>query len=449
MEKQAAAPAGATPSPLDTLREQEAFALGYMAYHWGYPYVKTHLLKNEATHPQSRNYAPLNQFRYYDELAKPGFHDFTPTVEALMNVGWLDLAQGPVLLNVPAMDDRYWSVVASDAGGNTVSYLGSRLASSAGRYAYTLRSWQGTLPAGVQRMDLDSRFALIMVRVLVSPSKDGDVAMAVQKKRQFQLTLLNPQAVYAAQTGPLPPSAKPMSPVFHSLEFFNTLNMALTEGDMLPGEAAVAEQFAGLGIGPGLTFSTESLSAAQQRGLLQGMEAAFQRMGLHVQTSAQRLGVWNCNYKVGLYGHDYLMRATVALAGYGAMVPQETLYINTAMDITGAPLDGSHRYTLRFETGQYPPVDAFWSITLYSKPDNQLVPNPIDRYSISSETAVLRHASDGSLTIAVQANAPEGEAVANWLPAPQGPFWLILRTYVPHAPLLEGRYTPPDVVRVE
>ena len=97
--------------------EQEAFVLGYQAYIWGYPYVKTLLLKNEATHPQSRNYAPVNAFRYYDELAKPGFHDFTPTVEALMNVGWMDLSQGPIVLDVPKVADRYWSVVASDAGG--------------------------------------------------------------------------------------------------------------------------------------------------------------------------------------------------------------------------------------------------------------------------------------------------------------------------------------------
>ena len=428
--------------------EQEAFVLGYQAYIWGYPYVKTLLLKNEATHPLSRNYAPVNAFRYYDELAKPGFHDFTPTVEALMNVGWMDLSQGPIVLDVPQVADRYWSVVAIDAGGSTTSYLGSRLDSAAGRYAYVLRGWQGTLPEGVDRIDLDSRFAMLMVRVLVRPSAPGDVETAVQQKRQFRLAPLNTQAVYAEQAGALPPSAKPMSPVFHSLDFFNTLNAALDDVGLLPGEAAVAAQFATLGIGPGLSFAPQTLSEAQQRGLLEGLQAAFKRMGLHIQTSAQRLGVWNCNYKVGLYGYDFLMRATVALAGYGAMVPQETLYINTSADTTGAPLDGSHRYTLRFATGEFPPADAFWSITVYSKPDNQLVANAIDRYSISSETVGLSQAVDGALTIAVQADAPAGDAAANWLPAPQGPFWLILRTYVPHAALLQGLYTPPDVVRV-
>jgi hypothetical protein len=429
--------------------EQEAFALGYQAYIWGYPYVKTLLLKNEATHPQSRNYAPVNQFRYYDELAKPGFHDFTPTVEALMNVGWMDLSQGPIVLDVPQVADRYWSVVANDAGGSTTSYLGSRLDSAAGRYAYVLRGWQGTLPEGVTRIDLDSRFALLMVRVLVRPSVPGDVETAVQQKRQFRLAPLNTQAVYAEHSSALPASAKPMSPVFHSLDFFDTLNAALDNIGLLPGEAAVAAQFATLGIGPGHNFAPQQLSEAQQRGLLQGMQAAFKRMGLHIQTSAQRLGVWNCNYKVGIYGYDFLMRATVALAGYGAMVPEETLYINTAVDTSSSPLDGACRYTLRFEVGQYPPVDAFWSITLYSKPDNQLVANAIDRYSISSETIGLRHATDGSLTIPVQVDAPVGDAAANWLPAPHGPFWLVLRTYVPHAPLLQGKYTPPDVVRID
>ena len=97
MDKNTTPLVGVARSPLEALLEQEAFALGYQAYIWGYPYVKTLLLKNEATHPESRNYAPVNQFRYYDELAKPGFHDFTPTVEALMNVGWMDLSLGLVL----------------------------------------------------------------------------------------------------------------------------------------------------------------------------------------------------------------------------------------------------------------------------------------------------------------------------------------------------------------
>lgn len=448
MQDKAMPPAQAAPMPADALLEQEAFVIGYQAYLWGYPYVKTLLLQTEATHPQSPNYAPINQFRYYDELAKPGFHDFTPTVEALMNVGWMDLSQGPILLDVPTVPDRYWSVVASDAGGNTTSYLGSRLNSAAGHYAYVLRGWQGALPQGVERIEIDSRFAMLMVRLLVRPSVQGDVEAAVQQKRQFRMAPLNSQALYPAQSGALPPSAKPMSPVFHTLDFFGVLNAAVDTGGLLPGEAAVAAQFAALGIGPGCSFAPQKLSEGQQRGLLQGMQAAFKRMGLHIQTSAQRLGVWNCNYKVGLYGHDFLMRATVALAGYGAMVPQETLYINTAMDTSGAPLDGHQRYTLRFEAGAYPPVDAFWSITLYSKPDNQLVANPIDRYSISSETVGLRHGSDGSLTIAVQAEAPGAEAAANWLPAPRGQFWLILRTYVPHAALLQAKYTPPDVIRV-
>ena len=448
MEDKATTSADAAVSPLQALLEQEAFGLGFQSYIWGYPYVKTLLLKNEATHPESRNYAPINQFRCYDELAKPGFHDFTPTVEALMNVGWVDVARGPIVLDVPAVDDRYWSVVANDAGGNTVSYLGTRMGSVAGRYAYTHRGWQGNLPEGVQRINLESRFAMIMVRVLVRPSEAHDVEIAVQQKRKFQLTSLNPGAGDSCSLGVMPPSSKPMSPVFHSLDFFSWLNASLTEGGMLPGEEAVAAQFEALGIGAGRTFFASALQESQRRGLLQGMQAAFKRMGLHLQTSAKRLGIWNCNYKVGLYGHDFLMRATVALAGYGAMVPQETLYINTAIDTDSRPLDGANRYTMCLAAGQFPPADAFWSITLYSKPDNQLVDNPIDRYSVSSETVGLRYGSDGSLTIYLQADKPQGEAAANWLPVPQGPFWLILRTYLPHAALLNGQYTPPDVVRV-
>lgn len=442
--------AQAVPAPFETLQEQEAFAIGYQAYLWGYPYVKSLLLRREATHPDSRNHAPFNHFHCYTALAKPGFHDFTPTVEALMNVGWLDLSGGPVVVEVPSVDHRYWSVVATDIGGNTVSYLGSRLHSSAGTYAYAKREWQGELPAGVQRIDVDSRFLIVLVRTLVRQGREGDLEECVALNARF--TVRPPQGNAPLATTPLqaaPLSARPDSPVFHSLAFFEALNASVAEAGLLPGEDGVAAQFASLGIGTAEPFDAAQLSEAQCRGLLHGLQAASGRMQAELQLCAERFGTWLFNYKVGVYGHDFLNRATIALAGFGAMVPQETLYVYAVADDRGTPLDGASRYRICFEAGQVPPVEAFWSITLYSRPDNQLVANPIDRYSVSSETTGLYHGSDGSLTIALQHDTPTGELAANWLPAPRGAFWLVLRTYVPHAPLLNRGYTPPPVMRAD
>lgn len=449
-----AAPARPQPGLPEALQEQEAFAIGYQAYLWGYPYVKSLLLRREASHPSSRNHAPYNQFHHYTELAKPGFHDFTPTVEALMNVGWFDLSGGPVMIDVPEVLNRYWSVVATDIAGNTVSYLGSRLGSAPGRFAYVLRGWAGELPAGVTRIDIDSRFLITLVRSLVRQAHEGDLQACVASNARFTLQTLPGATCAPLDAGPTPPlSARPDAPHFHSLAFFDLLNAAMVEAGVLPGEEAVAAQFQGLGIACAQPFDAERLSDAQRRGLQQGMQAAFGRMQAHLQLSAQRQGTWFFNYKVGVYGHDFLSRATIALGGFGAMVPEETLYVYAMTDDQGTPLDAARCYRIRFDNGAYPPVDAFWSITLYTRPGNQLVANPIDRYSISSETTGLQHSADGSLTIAVQAQAPEaseGALKANWLPAPtSGPFWLVLRTYVPQAPLLQGRYTPPPVTRAD
>lgn len=446
-----APPQAGLPGLPDALQEQEAFAIGYQAYLWGYPYVKSLLLRREATHPSSRNHAPYNQFHRYTELAKPGFHDFTPTVEALMNVGWFDLSGGPLLIDVPEVLERYWSVVATDIAGNTVSYLGSRLGSAPGRYAYVWRGWAGVLPAGVTRIDIASRFLITLVRCLVCQGREGDLQVCVASNARFTLQTLPGASNTPLEAGPTPPlSARPDASHFHSLAFFDLLNAAMAEAGVLPGEEGVAAQFHGLGIACAERFDAERLSDAQRRGLQQGVQAAFGRVQAHLQVSAQRQGTWFFNYKVGVYGHDFLSRAAIALGGFGAMVPEETLYVYAMTDDQGAPLDAARRYRIRFDNGGYPPVDAFWSITLYTRPGNQLVANPIDRYSISSETTGLQHGDDGSLTIALQSDAPEGELAANWLPTPaSGPFWLVLRTYVPHAPLLQGHYTPPPVTRAD
>ncbi len=436
--------------PHDTIRENEAFALGYQAAVWGYPYVKGMLLRKQATHPASRNHAPINDVHRYTALARPGFHDFTPTVEALMHVGWLDLAQGPVLVELPPIEGRYWSVVVTDAVGETGEYVGSRLGSPAGTYAYVRSDWQGALPAGARRIDVRSRFALLLLRMLVHQGVEDDLDACVRLGAALRLRPLEPSAAHAAsERGSAPPSARPDAPVFHSLAFFEALNQALAEDGIMPGEAVVAAQFAHLGIASGRPFDAEALTDAQRRGLLRGLQAATQRITAQLQWGAQLRAGWAFLYQVGRYGDDFLMRAAAALFGFGAMVPQETLYICALTDCTGAPLDGANQaYRIRFAPGQLPQVDAFWSVTLYTRPGNQLVDNLIDRYSISSQTAGLQHTTDGALTIDIRHGQPPADVSNNWLPAPAGPFWLVLRTYVPQAALLKHAYTPPQIERL-
>ncbi len=428
-----------------TLAEQEAFAIGYHAYLWGYVYVKTMLLRDEATHPDYHAYAPLNTLRVHDTLAQPGFTDFTPNNDTLYGLGWLDLGPGPVLMHVPAMGTRYWTVQATDAALNCAEYVGRRVGTGAGLVAYCRLGWQGALPAGARRIDVPTKTVFLQLRTAVRPEVAGDTEAAAALNRQFRFEAMGvTSANTPAHTPPRDP--KNTAPHFHNLGFFSLLNEALRRDNIVPGEEAVLAQFAGLGIAAGLSFDETRLSEPQRLGLLAGIQAGFARATAFLASGGEQVGGWRFVTRLGQYGHDFVARGATACFGYGANEPAEASYPFTVLDSAGQTMDGTRRYRIRFAPGRLPPVDAFWSITMYTRPDNQLVANPIQRYNVSSETPGLHHGADGSLEIVVQHAAPasSGEG-ANWLPAPAGAFWLILRMYQPRAEVLELRYTPPAV----
>lgn len=431
------------------LAEHEAFAIGYHAYLWGYVYVKSMLLRDEATHPGYHAHAPINSLRVHTTLAKPGFTDFTPNNDTLYGLGWLDLGNGPVLMHVPAMGERYWTVQATDAALNCAPYVGRRCGSGPGLYAYCRRGWSGTLPPGAQRIDVPTSTVFIQLRSAVRTGVPGDIEAVAALHGRFRFEPLVAAPAAAAPLHTPPRSPKNTAPHFHTLAFFALLNEAITRDNVVPGEEAVVAQFAPLGIGPGLRFDEARLGDAQRRGLQAGLEAAFARLTSYLAGGAEQIGGWSFIFRLGQYGHDFLARSTTACFGYGANEPAEASYPFTVIDSRGRPLDGASRYRIRFAEDQLPPVDAFWSITIYTRPDNQLVPNPIARYSVGSETPGLVHDADGSLTIGVQHAAPGDDAArTNWLPAPSGAFWLVLRMYQPRPQVLTRQYAPPPVERV-
>lgn len=445
-QAQTQAPGSTASGAAQTLAESEAFAVGYHAYLWGYVYVKSMLLRDEATHPDYKAYAPVNALHVHTELAKPGFTDFTPNIDTLYGLGWLDLSNGPVLMQVPAMGERYWTVQATDAALNCAEYVGRRMRSKPGLYAYCHSGWSGKLPPGVHRIDVPTHTVFIQLRTVVDPGVAGDIEAVAALNARIRFEPLNPGPVLAAPVHTPPRDPKNTAPHFHSLDFFALLNEAVTRDNVVPGEEAVAAQFAALGIGPGQRFDLARLNAAQQRGLQAGLEAAFARMAGYLAQGAEQIGGWSFLFNLGRYGHDFLARAVTACYGYGANEPVEATYPFTVLDAERRPLDGANRYRIRIAADRLPPVDAFWSITMYSRPENQLVDNPIDRYNIGSATPGLVWGADGSLEIAVQHAAPA--AGTNWLPAPAGPFWMILRMYQPRPQVLTRQYAPPAVERL-
>lgn len=431
----------------DELAEAEAFALGYQAYVTGAVYARSQLLMEKDIHPKAALNAPLNRFNIYPGLATPGAAiDFTPNNDTVYGLAWLDLRQGPVLMTIPTTLNRYWTVQATDWALNTMDYVGNRVGSKPGTYAYVPPGWKGTLPAGVTRIDATTTGVFLQARTVVKPEVASDIAPVVAHLKTYTLEPLNKNAKYLAADPASPvPNPKLDNPVWQSLGFYALLNRAWAFGGVREQDREVANLAASLGIGPGLTFDADKLTEAQRRGLLKATQVGFNRVRFHATEYGDTRNGWRMSTGIGAYGADRLMASTVGLVGYGGNVAQEAMYAPVFVDDRGERLRGDRRYRIRFAADNLPPADAFWSVTMYGLPTNQLVDNPINRYAIGDRTPSLVRAADGSVELVVQRERPDGAAEGNWLPTGDGPFWMILRMYVPTQKALTGGYAPPPV----
>lgn len=210
-------------------------------------------------------------------------------------------------------------------------------------------------------------------------------------------------------------------------------------------------RFARIGIGPGMPFDADTLNDDMRRAIGSGVSAAREAMTNKMSTMGKKVNGWGYTDVFGprdFYDGDYLLRAAGAMIGWGGNDTVEAFYPLAREDADGEPLDGANRYQLTFSS--LPPAKAFWSVTMYDTSYDgtagYLVENPINRYLINSTTEGLVFGADGSLTITIQRDEPQDpEARANWLPAPEGPFYLILRIYWPEQTALDGTWTIPPV----
>ena len=415
----------------ESVAENEAFTIAYNSFLYGLVRVKGMLLERRAIHPSYYDYAPINKFHISKELAKPGFTDFTPNCDTYYGLAWLDVSQGPILLNLTDVPDKYYTIQATDAGLNTFNYIGSRMESAPGQYAYCHQEWQGELPEGVSRVNSPTNQVFLQARYLVNPGDQEDETRVQAQMKSLNLTPLNPAANYTtiSQGEPI---ANPLNtnPDFLNLNFYSLLNEALTKNPPVEKEIEHVGTFSKLNIGAEKTFDPGKLNAAQKKGMQAGQMAGF-----------------NFKFNLGEYSKNIPLSAAVAYFGYGANTAEEALYVTAIVDADGNELNGANKYQIHFEKGQLPPVDAFWSITMYNRPDNQLIENPLNRYNIGGlSPSLIPNPENGSVSILIQNRAPDDES--NWLPAPKGNFWIILRMYNPKQEVLDGNYLPPEVVKL-
>ena len=203
-----------------------------------------------------------------------------------------------------------------------------------------------------------------------------------------------------------------------------------------------------IGIEPGKSFDMASAAPAVKKALESAPEAAQQLMKWKIPTLARVANGWSMNTDtMGVYGNYYLKRAIVTQLGLGANLPEDAIYPMNLADEAGRPLDGANKYSIHFDKGAAPPVDAFWSITLYD-PEGYQVANPLNRFAVSSWMPFKTN-PDGSLDLYFQNESPGKDKEWNWLPAPKGPFNLTMRLYAPKSEALTGKWNPPAVVKSE
>lgn len=405
---------------------------------WGIPLVRSGRYLALA---KARGLAP-NHFYLNQSLATPATKLAGPNVDTIYGFAWLDLAHGPVVVDVPDGGDRYYSVQFIDAYETILGYAGnSATGAGPGSYVVSGPGWHGKLPKGAKHIQSPTSLVLALTRTLVKSEADLPTAQALQASYS-----IGPLAHYPAgqQTAVVGQEALNVFPTLKlagdGAAFFNELDALVRRYPPTGQEADAFRRLAPLHLGNGFAKHNKLPPAALQ----QALDGALAQV--HAANLVDNNDGWKVNYHIRAFNADPVTRASLNSVGPGAHIAEEALYFTATTDSTGAKLDGTHSYSIVFPKGGLPPAKSFWSLILYNGGDLLLVDNPIHRYTINDRSTGLVHAPDGSLPIVISNTKPTGNV--NWLPAPAGPFLLVLRTYEPDASLLSAAWKVPPVTRL-
>lgn len=444
-------------APLAALTVEEARALAEEAYVFGFPLVLMDVTREVMTAaPRAgERRAPINQFAHLRACPDPSCTDIiSPNADTLYSSAWLDVSREPVVLSLPDMGGRYYMVPMLDGWTDVFAAPGTRTTGSgAANYAITWPGWRGTLPAGMRMVTTPTAMVWLIARVRTNGASDYAAVRTLQDR--FRLTPLS-----AWGTPYIPPTNAPVAanvnlwdpPVdqverMDAMTFFSRLNTLLVTNPPRMADEPLMERIGRIGVAPGVGEDHARLDQVIAGAVRDGMEEARAKITASARSLGDiRVNGWVIPSGLGRYGTNYLKRAATALFELGANLPEDAVYPFASMDSDGEPLTGQRRYRLHFEPGELPRVNGFWSLTMYNE-RQFFVENPIDRYAIGDREELWLNAN-GSLDLYIQHDSPGGEREANWLPAPEGAFNLMLRLYWPKPAILEGEWAPPPVQRM-
>ncbi|WP_373479463.1 DUF1254 domain-containing protein [Geminocystis sp.] len=444
---------------MNNISEQEAYEIAIEAYHYLYPLIMMDISRKVFTNYPSGEkpgFGPMNEFTSLRQFPPADLRVVVrPNFDTLYTVAWVDLTKEPMIVSTPDTQGRYYLLPMLDMWTDVFAVPGKRTSGTqAQNYAIVPQGWHGELPQGVAKIESPTPYFWIILRIQTNGEEDYPAVNKLQDEfkliplSQWGKTVKPAEAVIDRtvdmKTDPLT-QVNTMSPekyFSYGAELMKLHPPHITDWSTL----ARLER---IGIKVGEDFDFNNATPAVQTGLQRAVVDGLKVMQEKIPTLAPVINGWQMNTNsMGVYGNYYLKRAIVAMVGLGANQPEDAIYPMNVFDANGKPMEGKNNYVLHFDKDELPPVEAFWSITMYDAEGFQ-VANKLDRFAIGDRDT-LTYNSDGSLDIYIQHESPEHNKVSNWLPSPaEGVLGVTMRLYAPKPSALNGIWNPPAVKQVD
>ena len=438
------------------ITEKEAQKIAREAYIYFYPLVTMDITRRQMTnreHDEQQGRGLMNTFTHARTFPDADFKGVVcPNFDTLYSSGWVDLTKEPIIISVPDTSDRYYLLPMMDMWTDVFADPGKRTTGTkAGNFALTLPCWKGNLPKGVERINSPTPYVWILGRTQTNGPKDYEAVHKVQdgykmtplsqwgKKTKPPKAEIDPKI--DMKTPPLKQVISMSAPEYfqYALEIMKVTPPHLTD-------QAILSRIKRIGLEPGKSFDFEKADPIVKKALEKAQKEGLKFMNEKSESIARLVNGWKMSTDtIGVYGNSYLKRAIVAMKGLAANPPEDSIYPSSNVSGEGNPYDGKNKYLLHFDKTEMPPVNAFWSVTLYDK-DGFPVANSINRFAVGDRD-VLKFNTDGSLDIYIQNDKPSPDKESNWLPAPKGTFNLLMRLYYPQESVLNNSWAPPAVTR--
>lgn len=443
----------------EAVSAEDAAKIAEDAYVYGYSLITT-----DVTRVQMSNVAkpiglksPMGMFTNIPRYPPADYRGVSaPNADTLYSLAWVDLKQ-PVVFSHPDMANRFYLFEMVDLWMTITDTPGSRtVGGKAAKYLLTGPGWSGQVPVGMTEIKFPTRYMTILGRTYAD-GQEADYKAVNALQAQYSLTPLSSYGKpFTYQAPPVDPNPgfsmteKPQKAILDmgTAGYFNLLSKLMCK-DAPPPEAdkPMLEKMAKIGMAPCKPFDPSKLDARVQEDL---PKKALANIEAHNNDIGKTVNGWVISKGLGRYGTDYMKRAVIAAFGWPANLQEDAVYPYTEVDSSGQQLSGANKYTITFPKGQTPPVNGFWSITMYMVDNGWwFVPNALNKFTVSPRNN-LKANPDGSITLYLQTESPGKDKENNWLPAPKGQFIPMIRMYGPKTgkpSILNGTWTPPPVVK--